>query len=277
MQSRPSRWPWLIVVVVVVGAGWWLFRQNMPQDTPAEETPASAASPAAPASSTAPAQQTPQIQHPIADAVADDAETADAAAPALPALGDSDGGAWDALAQAAGTAPGLDLLLRDRLIPRLVVMIDNLTLPSLSQRAMAIKPVPGKLAVEQADTATTIAASNAQRYAPYVQAFTQADPTTLVRAYKRFYPLFQQAYVDLGYTNGYFNDRLVAVIDHLLQAPEPAQPPALELDAKGRYRYVDPVLEGLSVGQKALVRLGPEQERAVKVQLKAMRAALTRM
>lgn len=27
--------------------------------------------------------------------------------------------------------------------------------------------------------------------------------------YVRLYPLFQKAYVELGYPNGYFNDRLI--------------------------------------------------------------------
>ena len=46
------------------------------------------------------------------------------------------------------------------------------------------------------------------------------DTGRLAALYVRFYPLFQQAYRDLGYPNGYFNDRLVEVIDHLLVTPE---------------------------------------------------------
>ena len=44
--------------------------------------------------------------------------------------------------------------------------------------------------------------------------------------YKQYYPLFQQAYVDLGYPEGYFNDRLVEVIDHLLATPGRDRPGA---------------------------------------------------
>jgi hypothetical protein len=83
--------------------------------------------------------------------------------------------------------------------------------------------------------------------------------------------------VELGKPDAYFNDRLVQVIDHLLNTPDPAQPLSVEPNGKGRFRYTDPMLESLSVGQKALVRLGPEQEAAVKTQLKAIRTALTRM
>jgi hypothetical protein len=157
------------------------------------------------------------------------------------------------------------------------------SLPELPQRrvaarTLALKPVPGRLQIStDAAGASSIAEANAQRYAAYVQAFTQADPGAMVAAYRRFYPLFQQAYVELGYPKGYFNDRLVQVIDHLLQAPVPATPPALIADARtGKYRFVDPALESLSVGQKALLRLGPVQAAAVRKQLQAIRAALVR-
>lgn len=64
------------------------------------------------------------------------------------------------------------------------------------------------------------------------------------------------------------------MIDHLLRTPEPTQPIAVQRDDRGRYRFVDPSLESLSVGQKALLRLGPTQATAVKTQLQRIRTAL---
>ena len=46
------------------------------------------------------------------------------------------------------------------------------------------------------------------------------DTGRLIAVYVRYYPLFQQAFRDLGYPNGHFNDRVVEVIDDLLAAPE---------------------------------------------------------
>jgi hypothetical protein len=273
MQSRSSPWPWIIVVLLVIGAGWWLLRQYLPHaaERPAATQVRQQAAPSPPAP--APVEQAPPaIQHPI-----DTSASADAAAPALPTLADSDGPAWEALAQVVGDDDALSLLLREHLIQRIAVMVDNLTQPSLSRRALAVRPVGGSLQLQEGSAGTVIAPENAQRYAPYVQAFTHADPQALVAAYRRFYPLFQQAYAELGSPGAYFNDRLVQVIDHLLAAPAPAQSPVVEPDGKGRWRYTDPALESLSVGQKALVRLGPEQEAAVKTQLAALRTALTRM
>jgi len=269
-QSKPSRWPWAVVVIVVAAAGWWLFRQNVPgvdDAPPAAQVPAASA-PAADATAPPPAASTPPIQHPV------DQDAADAA---LPALADSDGAAWDALSQAVGNDGALGLLLREHLVQRIVVMVDNLAQRSLPRSAMAMQPVSGSLQVQESETGMVIAPANAQRYAPYVQAFTQADAEAVVGVYKRFYPLFQQAYVELGKPDAYFNDRLVQVVDHLLAAPDLTQAPAVEPDGKGRFRYTDPALESLSAGQKALVRLGPAQESEVKAQLRALRSALTRM
>jgi len=167
-------------------------------------------------------------------------------------------------------------LLRDHLIQRLVTQVDNLDKPSVPPTALAARPLPGSLQVEPAEGGGRIAASNGARYAPYVQAFTALDPAATATAYKRFYPLIQQAYVDLGRPDGYFNDRLVAVIDHLLETPELAQAPLVQRDERGRYRFVDPTLQSRSIGQKALLRMDPAQARAVKQQLRAIRTAITR-
>ena len=132
---------------------------------------------------TTPEAQPPAIHHPV-----DPADAADAAVPPLP---DSDAAAWDALAGLVGDGSVLDVLLRDHLIQRLVVMIDNLPEPRIATRALAMRPLPGAFATGVADGTLQIAEANAQRYEPYVRAFEQADPARLAAVYRRFYPLFQ--------------------------------------------------------------------------------------
>jgi hypothetical protein len=100
------------------------------------------------------------------------------------------------------------------------------------------------------------------------------DPQALVTWYVHAYPLFQQAYRQLGYPKGYFNDRLIVAIDDMLAAPEPAQPPAV-VRSKAYYVYADPALESLSTGQKLLLRAGPANAVKIKAKLRAIRAALT--
>ena len=120
----------------------------------------------------------------------------------------------------------------------------------------------------------SIDAKNYARYAPYMKLAENVDPRTLVTWYVHWYPLFQQAYQQLGFPQGYFNDRLLAAIDNMLAAPNVQSPPALVKTADGHYAFADPTWEALSVGQKLMIRIGPENERAVKNKLRSIRALL---
>jgi DUF3014 family protein len=87
------------------------------------------------------------------------------------------------------------------------------------------------------------------------------------------YPLFQQAYQELGYPKKYFNDRLVQVIDHMLATPSIKEPVAL-VRPKVLYEFEDPELEDLSAGQKIMIRIGPENAAAMKAKLREIRQEL---
>jgi hypothetical protein len=93
--------------------------------------------------------------------------------------------------------------------------------------------------------------------------------------YKQYYPLFQQAYVDLGYPDGYFNDRLVEVIDHLLATPDIAGPVQLKRPSVN-YEFADTELENRSAGQKALIRMGSDNAAVVKAKLRELRKAVAK-
>lgn len=271
MQSGKAVWPWVLGVVVVGGAGTWLFRDQLQSlaegaPVPVQSAPTSAGAAPKPAAPREPAPS--PIKHPL------DSEAA--ADPALPNLADSDAAAWRTLSELFKGEGALTALLRDHLIQRLVTQVDNLDKASVPPTALAFRPLPGSLQVQRGDGGERIAAANAARYAPYVKAFIALDPAAAAQAYKRFYPLIQLAYVDLGRPDGYFNDRLVTVIDHLLDTPELDQAPLVEPNERGRYRFVDATLQSRSIGQKALLRMDATQARAVKQQLRAIRAAITR-
>jgi len=269
-KEKTAVWPWMAGVVLVGGVGFLLLRDRFDTATPA---PAEVAATTATAGGVQPAPvdpvpASPPVQHPL------DVEAA--ADPALPPLEDSDAAALESLAGLLGGEGTLAPLLRDHVIARLVGHINLLDKPSMPPTAMAVAPLPGGLQVEAGADGEQIAAANGARYALYVQAFTAVDAEALARAYLRFYPIVQQAYGDLGVRDAYFNDRLVAVIDHLLQTPQPARPLAVTRDPRGRYAFVDPALQARSVGQKALLRLDLAQQQAVMRQLRALRAAITR-
>jgi len=162
----------------------------------------------------------------------------------------------------------------DQIVPRFVATIDNLPRQTVALQKMPVKPVGGAMDVSSADGRVLLRADNAERYAMYVRMLEQADTQRLVQAYARLYPLFQKAYQDLGYPQGYFNDRLVEVIDHLLATPDVPAPVELS-QPKVLYEYADPSLEARSAGQKILIRMGPVNESRVKTKLREIRRALT--
>jgi len=96
------------------------------------------------------------------------------------------------------------------------------------------------------------------------------DAETIAATYRRFYPLFQKAYVEIGYPDGYFNDRVVEVIDHLLLTPEPGEP-ILLVRPLVLYQFADKELEALSSGQKLLIRMGGANAAEIKKVLQNLR------
>ncbi|MGH8143574.1 MAG: DUF3014 domain-containing protein [Steroidobacteraceae bacterium] len=213
----------------------------------------------------APVAAAPQVANPVP------ASAASATQP-LPTLGDSDVPLHQAATGLFGS--NIDRWLRpDMLVRHIVVTIDNLSRNKTAVELRPLKPVAGQFLAKGNDQSSTLDPANYQRYTPYVQALQMADVKQLVAVYFHFYPLFQQAYQNLGYPNGYFNDRLVQTIDNLLQTPDEKGDIAL-VRPNVMYQYADPMLENLSAGQKVLLRMGPQNEAIVKAKLRELRAAI---
>lgn len=192
-------------------------------------------------------------------------------AEALPALGESDGLALSTLqALATQLAPWL---VSENLINTFVVTVDNLTAEKLPPHRRLVKPLGGDFLVVHEAGTLHLDPANAARYTPIVNALTALDPARVAERYRALYPIIQEAWLQLGNPESYFNDRLIAVIDHLISAKPPAEPVVL-VQPKVFYRYADAALEGESVGRRALFRLGAEQMRRVQIWLGTLRKAL---
>lgn len=260
-SSSGGKWAiGIIVIAVVIAGGVYLMRQKAHQ----AEQPVQPNAPATAASAA------PAIRHPISQA---GSGPAGASTAPLPPLDESDASVSGELATLAGG--GLrDLLVSRQVITRIVATVDALPRQGLGTSMLPVHTPKGGFLTTDADGQTVIGERNAARYAPYMRIVENVDPKTLVAWYVRDYPLFQEAYRQLGYPKGYFNDRLIEVIDNLLAAPDLSSPPAL-IQPKVLYVYADPSLESLSAGQKMLLRIGPANEAKLKAKLRAIRTALT--
>lgn len=220
-----------------------------------------------PAVETPAAEPTETIENPIGPVEKEDA-------PALPPLAESDETAVNTLAGLVGPERVGDWFSTDDLVRRFVVTVDNLPREKLALRLRPLKPVAPPFLASGVEDAPEIGASGFARYEPYVRAAEAVDLDRVAAAYRRLYPLFQQAYEELGNPTAYFNDRLVAVIDHLLEAPEvPAPIPLVRPNVL--YEFADPALEARSTGQKTLVRMGPENAARVKAVLRQLRERIS--
>jgi hypothetical protein len=191
----------------------------------------------------------------------------------LPALTESDPTLIEALAGLFSTKSVEQFLVPQDIVRHIVVSIDNLPRKKVAERLKPMKPIAGQFVVTGPEDARVLSDDNYARYQPFVQVVSAADMKQVAGVYFKLYPLFQQAYADLGYPNGYFNDRLVQVIDHLLATPDVAGP--IKLSQPGvMYEFADAKLEDLSAGQKALIRVGKTNAAVIKTKLRELRVVV---
>jgi len=212
-------------------------------------------------------------QEPAANTASPDPVVPEAPKP-LPRLDESDRAVADAINRLTDVT---GLFSFKSFIRHFVVTIDNLTNQKIPQRYVFTQRVPDKFAVVTKDVDTALLDTrNFKRYAGFVNLAERIDTGKLIAHYVRFYPLFQEAYEELGYPDRYFNDRLIQVIDHLLDAPEVEGQINL-VRPKVFYQFANPELEALSAGQKILVRVGVDNAQRVKAKLRELRTVLTRL
>lgn len=246
------------VLVVVAAIALYIYQRDR---NSTEVAPAAPASSAASAPSVAEPAPAPTAPAPVTRATP------------LPKLDESDPEVASGLTELVGHDALVQFLVPMRIIRNIAVSIDNLPRQKIAVNQRPIKPTPGKFLVTGSEDAREIAPENYARYTPFVAVVKRVDAQTLVAFYRGLQPLFQQAYEELGNPNGSFNARLLQVIDHLLQTPDLVQPVRL-VQPSVVYKYADPRLEGLSSGQKLLMRMGPTNAGAIKAKLREIRSAL---
>ena len=258
LRPEPSSLPWVlgaVALALTVGVGYYFYSSQRPAELRA---PAVAAKPQpAPQAATPPAVLNPLPQVEPAS---------------LPTLENSDSMMREAIALWLGRRAFDQHVVADQLVPRIVATVDNLPRRTAPQRMMPLHAVTGAFRASGGEHAA-IDASNASRYATYVQLLDAVPASALVALYVRAYPLFQKAYEQLGMGGKYFNDRVIETIDDLLAAPEVGARMEL-LRPKVLYEFADPDLETRSAGQKILLRMGLENARKVKTWLRGVKQEL---
>lgn len=264
------RWTISVLLVLALVAGlWWLEQRQQVELTPSPELelPAQEQAPAPRYPLPEPGRvTTPPVdrdrEQPPGDLPPSEAE---AESPPLPELADSDAELLESLSGLIGNDFVQRWVKPEFVIERSVALVNSLDgdAPALRIRPLnTLDSEPATRAHADADTLLWTEA-NSQRYDALVATLESVPPEAAAALYNRYYPLFQQAWVALGESEPYFNDRLVDVIDHLLATPHVELPFEVQL-YEGRLHFADPSLQEQSWGRKLLLRMGPSGAGRVK-------------
>lgn len=285
-----------IVLAVVVAAAWFFLpgpkapsQAEMPPPPPLAPPPVAQA-PLTPVEPVAP----PPIQHPVPMVEQAPAKPAAPAKPVakpvpprpLPELDKSDQRLREDMFTMLGRKKVEQFFILDNFVRRVVATVDNLGRDHAPPMLWPVHATPGRFTTLARPEGEVINPDNGTRYNALVQFVEAVNSRQVVNLYAQLYPLFQQAYVELGYPQGYFNDRLVQIVDLLLATPVKTEPLAVMLvDVKGpyqtqqpwtRYEFADPELEALAAGQKMLLRTGSANHQRLRTKLLEFRALLTK-
>lgn len=261
----------VIVVLALIGAAaaFFFLRDDAPVASQTVTTPVAVAPQAVATSSAAPA---PIVEYEPPQPVIE--------VEPLPGLNESDTTILAALQQLRGEGL-VQLLIPQELLRKFVLAVNNVAEGKvIHEYRPVVSPPPPFIAdtfsVMVAGTAVDqerVSPNNYQRYEAYVTTLALIDSDAAAAVYRRFYPLMEEAFRELGLKKPNFHSVMIAAIDNILAAPD-AQGDLLLVRPKVFYQYADPALEALPQTHKLMLRMGPENARSVKASLRQLRARL---
>jgi len=266
MMTRAA-WVGVVLGIAVLGTvWWWMYGRDADETVLGGAEMTAPGVPIAEEEAVAEPEKEPAIAHPMPEP--------EPGGPALPELENSDGEAMNELRTLFGAQPIESFIVPREVIRRFVLAVDSLDREPLPMWLRPVRRVPGAFGVTDEGESLQIGAANAARYEPLVRMIESVDIQKLAAVYRRYYALFQDAYVRLGNPRArYFNDRLIDIIDHLLATPVVSEPIPL-VRPKVLYLFADPELEQRSSGQKAMLRMGRENAAKLQARMREFRSAI---
>lgn len=273
-QPRKNSSTTMIVVVILaliaVAAAFFFLRDDAAVESQTVATPVAVA-PQAMASSSA-TSSAPMVEYTPPPPVVE--------VEPLPTLNESDSSILAALQQLRGEGL-LQLLVPQEVLRKFVLAVNNIAEGKVIHEYRPVVSPPPPFIVETfsvmiegtAADQERVSPKNFQRYESYVTTLALIDSDAAVAVYRRFYPLLEEAFRELGLKKPNFHSVMIAAIDNILAAPD-AQGDLLLVHPKVFYQYADPALEALPQTHKLMLRMGPENARSVKASLRQLRARL---
>ncbi|MDD8027229.1 MAG: DUF3014 domain-containing protein [Acidobacteriota bacterium] len=159
------------------------------------------------------------------------------------------------------------------LIRRFVAAVDAVA-NGLSPRPQAdFFTLAAPFSVVRRNGKTFLNPASYERYNVVADVLDSVSVAGCAKLYRDFQSQIREAYRDLGYPQGDFHRVLLKAVNELLRTPIVEAPVEVEKTV-AVYAYVDARLEGLSVPQKHLLRMGPENVQLIQAKLRELLPAL---
>jgi hypothetical protein len=235
----------LVVIVLVIVAGGYVWWTRRPPATTSTAAPVAA--------QPAPAAPQPVAAEPVT----------------LPPLEQTDGLVRRLVGQLSSHPLIAKWLATDQLIRNFTVIVTNIANGrSPAVHLKELRPT-GRFVVAMDDAGPYIDAQSYHRYDMYADAIAGLQPEGTARVYETLKPAIDDAYRELGYPSGDFDDALKRAIVLLLKTPV-VEGRIGVVGAASLYAFTDERLESLTGAQRHLLRMGPANERLVQDKLRAI-------
>ena len=166
-------------------------------------------------------------------------------------------------------------LTSDDLVRKFTVAVSNIADDLSPGKQLSTLRPRANFAVVEKDGKQYIDPRSYDRYSSVADAVGAIDAADAAKLYATLKPRIEDAAGELGVPAGGFDRVLERAIVALLRTPIPEGPVRLTPNVEGiGYGFADGRLEGLSAGQKALLRMGPYNARIVKTKLREIALAL---
>ncbi len=192
----------------------------------------------------------------------------------LPDLNDSDAFVLNSLAEIDGGSAVITHLVSEELIRKFVVLIENVSRGEFPDRNLPLQVPQQAMQVRELGSEFFLMdESSYRRFDASVNVLSNIDTETDGSYYKHKFPLFSQAYAEMGIPDSEFDEVLITAIDQVLNARSAPQPQQL-IRPSLNYLYADPEVENFTDVEKLLMRLGPGNTQSLQRRLEFFKRRL---
>lgn len=157
-------------------------------------------------------------------------------------------------------------------IRKWVALVEQMASHKLPSRNLPVVYNKDSFLVMETERGLVADPANYQRWDPLIKAITALDPKQVAIYYKKWSPLLESSYNELGNPQS-FDNQFRTTVEHMLFV-EPVPANAKLIRPKVFYEYADAKLENADALSKWMWRLGPDNMAALQAWLKALQSYL---